>query len=82
MKTTIQTQDIRKLSREERAKLIFQSGRIRKQNNYFVVGSQTSFKAYKVSFNGHEPTCTCPDCELRKKKCKHIIAVEGNYLES
>lgn len=76
MNTQIQTNDIRKLSREERGKLIFQTGRIRQQNNYWIVGSQTSFKAYKVSFNGHEPSCTCPDCELRKHKCKHIIAVE------
>ena len=73
---TIQQTDWRKLNREERGKLIFENGRIRKQNNYWVVGSQTSFKAYKVSFNGHEPKCTCPDCQLRKSKCKHIIAVE------
>src|SRR3989338_1063399 len=68
--------DIRKLSREERGKLIFQRGRIARKNDYWVVGSQTSFKVYKVKFNGHEPTCTCPDCQLRKGKCKHIYAVE------
>jgi len=73
----IQTTDWRHMSREERGKLIFQSGKIRKQNDYWIVGSQTgNFKAYKVSFNGHEPTCTCPDCQLRKGKCKHIHAVE------
>ena len=76
MKQQIQTTDIRKLNREQRGKLIFQSGRIRKQNNFWVVGSQTSFRAYKVSFNGHEPKCNCPDCTLRKGKCKHIFAVE------
>lgn len=77
MKTqTIQTTDWRKLNREERGKLIFQSGRIRKQNKSWIVGSQTSFKAYKVSFNGHEPKCNCLDCTLRKGKCKHIYAVE------
>ncbi|MEA3329229.1 MAG: transposase [Nanoarchaeota archaeon] len=76
MKQQIQTQDIRKLNREQRGKLIFERGRIAKKNNYWVVGSQTSFKAYKVSFNGHEPTCNCPDCTLRKGKCKHIYAVE------
>jgi transposase len=68
--------DIRNLSREERGKLIFQRGRIARKNDYWVVGSQTSFKVYKVKFNGHEPTCTCPDCQLRKGKCKHIYAVE------
>lgn len=72
----IQQTDWRKLDREQRGKLIFQSGRIRRQNDYFVVGSQSSFKAYKVSFNGHEPKCNCPDCTLRKGKCKHIHAVE------
>jgi len=76
MKQQIQTTDIRKLNREQRGKLIFERGRISKKNNYWMVGSQTSFKAYKVSFNGHEPTCNCPDCTLRKGKCKHIYAVE------
>lgn len=71
-----QTNDIRNLSREERGKLIFERGRIAKKNDYWMVGSQTSFKVYKVKFNGHEPTCTCADCQLRKGKCKHIFAVE------
>lgn len=76
MKTeTIQT-DIRNLTREQRGKLIFERGRIAQKNNYWVVGSQTSFRVYKVSFNGHEPKCNCPDCSLRKGKCKHIYAVE------
>lgn len=72
----IQTTDWRHMNREERGKLIFESGKIRKQNDFWVVGSQSSFRAYKVSFNGHEPTCTCPDCQLRHGKCKHIFAVE------
>lgn len=76
MKQQIQTNDIRKLNREQRGKLIFERGRIAKKDNYWVVGSQTSFKVYKVKFNGHEPTCNCPDCQLRKGKCKHIYAVE------
>lgn len=71
-----ETQDIRKLNREQRGKLIFQRGRIKQKNNFWVVGSQCSFKAYKVKFNGQEPVCSCPDCEVRKEKCKHIIAVE------
>jgi hypothetical protein len=68
IKVNNQTNDIRKLNREQRGKLIFERGRIAKKDNYWVVGSQTSFKAYKVSFNGHEPKCTCPDCQLRKGK--------------
>lgn len=50
-----QTNDIRNMSREERGKLIFERGRIAKKNDYWIVGSQTSFKVYKVKFNGHEP---------------------------
>jgi len=76
MNTQTQQTDWRNLSREERGKLIFQRGRISKKNDYWIVGSQSSFRAYKVSFKEHEPTCNCPDCELRKKKCKHIFAVE------
>ena len=68
--------DIRKLSREERGKLIFQRGRIAKKDNFWVIGSQTSFKVYKVRLDKENPICSCPDCELRKKKCKHIHAVE------
>src|SRR3989344_7262019 len=29
-----------------------------------------------VRFTRDEPKCSCPDCELRHKKCKHIHAVE------
>jgi len=76
MEAQTQTNDIKNMTREQRGKLIFQGGRIRKQDNFWVVGSQTSFKAYKVSFSKHEPTCDCPDCTLRKGKCKHIYAVE------
>lgn len=38
----IQTQDWRKLSREERGKLIFQNGRIRQQDNFWVIGLTTN----------------------------------------
>ncbi|MBS3076529.1 transposase [Candidatus Pacearchaeota archaeon] len=68
----VSPEDYRKI----RGKLIFERGRIAKKNNFWVVGSQTSFKVYKVSFNGHTPVCNCPDCQLRKDKCKHIYAVE------
>lgn len=62
--------------RKVRGKLIFQSGKIEQKDNYWLVGSQTSFRDYKVKFNGHEPVCDCPDCQLRRGKCKHIYAVE------
>ena len=73
---TEQQIDIRTLSREERGKLIFERGRIAKKNDFWVVGSQTSFNAYKVRLNKETPICSCPDCSLRQKKCKHIYAVE------
>ena len=76
MKQPIIKNDLRKLSREERGKLIFESGRIRKQNDFWIVGSQSSFRAYKIRLDRENPVCNCPDCELRKKKCKHIYAVE------
>lgn len=68
----VSPEDYRKL----RGKLIFEGGRIAKKNDFWVVGSQSSFRAYKIKFNGENPVCNCPDCELRKKKCKHIYAVE------
>lgn len=75
MEQTIKN-DIRKLSRQERGKLIFEGGRIAKKNNLWIVGSQTSFKVYKIRYDGENPICNCPDCQLRKGKCKHIFAVE------
>ena len=36
------------LNREQKGKLIFEKGRIAKKNNYWVVGSQSSFRAYEV----------------------------------
>lgn len=72
----MEIKEIKKLNREERGKLIFERGRIAKKNDFWIVGSQTSFKAYKIRFNGENPVCNCPDCQLRKGKCKHIYAVE------
>ncbi|MBU0907855.1 MAG: transposase [Nanoarchaeota archaeon] len=71
-----QTKSLREMSREERGKLIFERGRIAKKNDFWVVGSQTSFRAYKVRLDRENPICSCPDCSLRQKKCKHIYAVE------
>ena len=66
---------LRHMSREEKGKLILQRGRIARKNDFWIVGSQTSFRAYKIKFK-QQPECSCPDNELRKKKCKHIFAVE------
>lgn len=68
--------DWKKLNREERGKLIFQNGSVAEKGNLWLVGSQSSYQTYKIKFDGENPVCNCPDCELRKTKCKHIFAVE------
>ena len=67
----------KKLSREERGKLLAKSTRIVKTPFGWRVTSQTNTsRQYMVRFIKDNPKCTCPDCELRHKKCKHIYAVE------
>lgn len=72
-----QEKSYKKMSREERGEDIVNRFQIVKTPRGWRVPS-TSFagRAYLVTFNGHEPKCNCADCELRKKKCKHIHAVE------
>jgi len=75
MKQTIKS--IKHMSREERGKLILKSFKIVKTPFGWRVPSQMgNGKAYLVKYKKHEPTCDCPDCQIRKKKCKHIFAVE------
>ncbi|MGD9276482.1 MAG: transposase [Candidatus Pacearchaeota archaeon] len=68
----------KKLDREQRGKLLVRSVKIEKTAHHtWRVGSQTNpSKEYRVRFKGHNPYCDCPDCTMRKKKCKHIWAVE------
>lgn len=67
----------KQMSREERGEDIVKRFQIVKTpRGWRVPSTSSSGKAYLVTFNGHEPKCNCPDCELRKKKCKHIHAVE------
>lgn len=63
-------------TREQRGMEIARTSRIRKIGNEWIVPSQSGHGTYKVSFDRHEPSCNCPDCELRRAKCKHIWAVE------
>ncbi len=77
MINTINTNEERYLTREEKAKIIFKNIKIVKTPFGWRVPSQTDKRfSYSVKLNGHEPECSCPDCQLRKKKCKHILAVE------
>src|SRR3954462_13006196 len=40
---------------------------------FWLVPSQTSGSTYRVTI-GAEPSCTCPDFELRRQPCKHVVA--------
>jgi transposase len=63
--------------REERGKAIADTCLIRKSkvNDFvYLVPSQSGNGQYSVDLAGEEPTCTCPDWELRRKPCKHVFA--------
>lgn len=64
------------MTREERGKLILKRLKIEKTTEGWKVQSSSGNGFYFVRFNGHEPTCNCPDCRMRHQKCKHIYAVE------
>ena len=64
------------MTREERGSLIVKRLRIVKSFNGWKVQSSNGKDYYTVTFNGHEPTCDCPDCKMRHNRCKHIHAVE------
>lgn len=73
------TKTLKQMTREERGMEIVKRFRIIKSPVGWRVPSQSRKGAgnyYIVNFNGHEPKCNCPDCLLRKQKCKHIFAVE------
>src|SRR5262245_21976333 len=40
---------------------------------FWLVPSQSSGATYRVTI-GADPTCNCPDFELRRQPCKHIVA--------
>jgi transposase len=63
-------------AREMKGLEIARTSRIRKTHRGWIVPSQSGRGTYIVRFNGHEPTCTCQDCQLHRVKCKHIFAVE------
>jgi transposase len=45
-----------------------------RQDNFYIVPSQTGSKSYTVNLNIDPPTCTCADYAERKRECKHIFA--------
>ena len=69
--------DWKNLDREQRGKLIFEELPITKIPQGWRVRSQSRFnKDYIVKYSKEDIKCNCPDCEITKKKCKHIYAVE------
>lgn len=67
----------RLMTREERGQQLLKKVKIVKTPSGWRVPSEShGGHYYLVNFNGHEPKCDCPDCQLRRKKCKHIFAVE------
>lgn len=63
-------------TREERALEIAEKFRIVNNGHKWVVPSQTSRQKYEVTILGDKVDCTCPDFELRRSVCKHVMAVQ------
>jgi transposase len=63
--------------REQKALVIAAKNKLAKKGDVWIVPSQSDDGHYKVNANDPDwPTCTCPDFELRRARCKHIYAVE------
>lgn len=62
--------------REQRGLELAATKNIYRRGGVWVVPSQTSGTSYEVNVLTHVGSCTCPDYELRKIKCKHIYAVK------
>jgi transposase len=71
-----QNKPYKQMTRKERGKLLLKRVKIERTSEGWKVQSSSGNNFYFVKFNGHEPECTCPDCRMRHKKCKHIYAVE------
>jgi transposase len=64
--------------RKQRGLEIAALARIDRDNDAYLVPSQTDPRhpKYKVHYHAEHPTCNCPDHEQRGCRCKHIYAVE------
>lgn len=60
--------------RETKGQRIADGAKIIKQDGLYLVPSQSGHGKYKV--NPEKQTCSCPDYDIRRAKCKHIYAVE------
>lgn len=72
-----QEQSWKKMNRIERGRIIYKSLKIIQTPRGWRVPSQShSGASYLVYYKQHKPKCTCPDCQIKKHKCKHVYAVE------
>jgi hypothetical protein len=63
--------------RQQKALAIAAKSKIAKKGDFWLVPSQSGNGQYKVNATDPDwPTCTCPDFEIRRSRCKHIYAVE------
>jgi SWIM zinc finger len=64
-------------SREQKGLEIAATVKLRRKGSRWIVPSQGGKGInYTVDLKGEAPTCSCPDHETRRLKCKHIHAVE------
>lgn len=61
--------------REQKAVEIADKFRIVETAGKWMVPSQSGKGKYAVRVVGHSSDCTCPDFELRREACKHMLAV-------
>ena len=62
--------------REQRGAHIAATFNLRKRGDDWLVPSQSGAGTYRVRLGAPHPTCTCPDHQMRRIKCKQICAVE------
>lgn len=60
--------------RADRAKEIAARGQIARAGDMWLVPSQTGDAVYRVTLDGEQLRCTCPDFDRRQQPCKHIMA--------
>jgi transposase/predicted nucleic acid-binding Zn finger protein len=60
--------------RQQKGREIANRTNIIQDGNLWLVPSQSGKGKYKV--NPEKQTCSCPDYDFRRQKCKHIFAVE------
>jgi transposase len=63
-------------TRETKAAEIADKFKIVNQGPIWIVPSQSTSQKYQVRIVGERADCTCPDFELRRMQCKHVMAVQ------